>query len=948
MGWMFNGVVLTVLAVMTGAFAQGAPATAPAVIYSTSFERGLKEGGDWGKLFPGAELVHEYGRAHGGEQFLAVKGRNSNSQYSLATRSISVTAGSNYNLSFAYRFSPKVERNGIMVMFFCFDAQRKPIAARFAGWGNNGHYPFMSVNGPGTGQWQTFHKELLVPPGVASVEIHFRHINLPPDQEVDLDDVELAAAPPTVKVAYKIDSSRQILRGHVILAPASMMKHMKALHVILREYDPQANVRPALVPGTDQYNTDFTILKYGSVRRDLTLPPGQNAFEMDLSDLEDRPYALSVLAELNEGTRLQSHDTIESAVFYKMVHPQWAGNQLGILGKNEPPPPPWTPLRYEAEHQTVVDWNNRLQFGNHLMLRAVEFASPKGQQLFASSPQLLIGGKPAEEVLSFAEPKVVEQSPHAITLQSSGTNQAVTLSMAARVEFDGFIRYTLRLTALRDCQAGPVEMVFPLNKGVARFVHPNDIGWNTQRAVLDKDHPAWKTDDYRASVWIGNEEVGLACCIHSDQPGEAIDPNGPKLASELADGRWRLALLPGPNALKAGQNRTITFGVQPTPTRPLMKGFRDLVMRGKVKSGLELLWSSPASFQYCGFPQQRDEAITKWARQVKSRPDAPLALIYLTTGYHMTTVPAATWFADRWGFKGAHSAYLNEMPGWRKWTGDLIPLKVDDPLWQDDYCWHLDQLLSQSEVDGLYFDVSAGTLGAHGDILATRDFQKRIYVILKRHRPNGVIMFHAYENSAAPFLSFSALELRGEAYRQGLAEHDHYLDFLSLDEFRCNETTTGQGIVFLPQYRQLDKQQNPALAAQTLGLIQLHDMNLYPSWINETVIQRVRDFKRAFGPLEGARFYPYWQTQPGLVRVDSPAIVHSTYDRNGDLYALVFNKSQQPVHAMLKLAPTVEKSSATLFNPADGESRTVDVAQAKEKGIELNLQPSECRWLAVK
>jgi hypothetical protein len=75
----------------------------------------------------------------------------------------------------------------------------------------------------------------------------------------------------------------------------------------------------------------------------------------------------------------------------------------------------------------------------------------------------------------------------------------------------GLMLMGTEVKALRDGKVGAVEIEFPLAKGVAEFVHPYYSGWGSPRLVLDEKHPTWKTDDWRATAWVGNESVGLAC-----------------------------------------------------------------------------------------------------------------------------------------------------------------------------------------------------------------------------------------------------------------------------------------------------------------------------------------------------------------------------------------------------------------------------------------------------
>jgi hypothetical protein len=914
-------------------------------VYSTSFE----QGSGWGKLSAGASLKHSYTAAHGGEQYIAIKGLDQNLQTSLTSPAIPVTAGTNYDLSFAYRFTPKVTLRGIQVMLYFLDAHGKRMDAKSPGWQYLRGLTFTLINGPGTGQWQMFSKELVIPKGCAGLQVEFWHHQIPIDQEVDIDDLRLTPAKPRVVATYAINSSKQMLNGNVEIIPHS--QKVQSLHVLLREYDGAADHRPAFKKGTHDYNTDYSIQTYGRTVKELTLNPNERQFKIDLSQLEDRGYTLSARAELADGQTLRTEDNVEHSVFYVMKHPKWAGNALGKLTKEDAPPAPWVPLKYDSAGRLMTASNYQLAFGDDLTLANVDFTKLKDAALLSGPQRLLVEGK--APAVTFGRPAVLEQTPSLVTLESRGAGKDYDLSVKAAVDFSGFIHYTMTFKALRDSRVGPVELVFPLESGVAKFVHAAGDESSGGRMTLEAAKPAWTLDNYRPTIWIGNgQSVGLLCSAPSDHRSymaTKMSSSLPKLSATVENNTCRLSVMGQARVLKAGESAAVEYALQVTPIRPAPKNFRDLRMYpGKHNPnkdpGLDMLWAYRDRFLYFGFPTQRDHVVTDWAKGIKAASDAPCAMIYLTTGFYMTTLPAGTWFADRWRVNGGIGSYNNESAGMAQWTGDLVPVNADDPLWQDYFCYRLNELLDQAPVDGLYFDVSGGGMSLMGQ----HEFYKRIEVILKRHHPEGLIMFHSGTNVSAPYAGFADLWCRGEEFRTQLAAHPYYLDFMSLADFRSLATITGGGIMFLPQYKQsVDQSNSPQLASQTFGLILLHDMNIWPSWMNQEVIKRVWDFEDAFGRRAGAAFYPYWKKQPGWIKSDDAQVIHSTFDRNGDLFVVLFNSGKKPVRTRLHLdAKAMGARKAVLFDPATGTSQTF-TPQAAAEGISLDFPEYGCRLLRI-
>jgi hypothetical protein len=122
-------------------------------------------------------------------------------------------------------------------------------------------------------------------------------------------------------------------------------------------------------------------------------------------------------------------------------------------------------------------------------------------------------------------------------------------------------------------------------------------------------------------------------------------------------------------------------------------------------------------------------------------------------------------------------------------------------------------------------------------------------------------------------------------------------------------------------------------------------------WVSEgtDILHQMMRKKYDFGDLRGATWYPYWEKNPYLAS-DNPAVICSFYERNGDLFAILFNtaKVEQKVDLVFldKYARTFPgRDTIRVYNPA---AQREDVCKTESGRLSLVLEPYMTRLLTLK
>ena len=292
--------------------------------------------------------------------------------------------------------------------------------------------------------------------------------------------------------------------------------------------------------------------------------------------------------------------------------------------------------------------------------------------------------------------------------------------------------------------------------------------------------------------------------------------------------------------------------------------------------------------------------------------------------------------------------------------------------------WKLEKTLSEMEIKNLYFDLGVprgcynkehacgwhddnGTLCETYNILGTRELAKRIYVLLKQHNPDGIIMNHMTEEPVMPVLAFADMLADGENYCQQIAEKESYYDIFTPDLVRAAYMSRQWGPVstFIPQFYRGSFHYRPERvkfwetpeAQKTInhfiGYILVHDAVIWPT--HEVKLKDIWKMQNDFGWDENIVFLPYWDKN-NPVKLISPLserLMVSAYRRPGKLMIVAMNDTDKEEEAIISVdlenaLQEGKQDKMEAFGPLDGKKYNV-----KDRKIKLILPQRDFRIIEI-
>lgn len=254
---------------------------------------------------------------------------------------------------------------------------------------------------------------------------------------------------------------------------------------------------------------------------------------------------------------------------------EWMDNRVGITDKVIPP---WTPVR--AADGEVKVWNRELSIDGLGLGRGVKNGGV--EQLAAPMRLVAVQGGREVEVRA-AAPRVRRAMEAEADL--AGAAEAAGLKFAAqiRVEYDGFVRVDL---GVAPAGAGPskVDRLFlevALPESEATHFCATAGGWTAVHDVLPDRWTSQNTasgmlvGDFVPYLWLTNSDRAFLWFADHDR-GWNHDPDKALPTQEIVrkDGKVLLRVNFFEIPTEVREPRTITWGWQTFPAKPLPKGWR--------------------------------------------------------------------------------------------------------------------------------------------------------------------------------------------------------------------------------------------------------------------------------------------------------------------------------------------------------------------------------------
>jgi hypothetical protein len=116
-----------------------------------------------------------------------------------------------------------------------------------------------------------------------------------------------------------------------------------------------------------------------------------------------------------------------------------------------------------------------------------------------------------------------EKSPGTLKWTAQNTSDYINMDIAASMEFDGYIFYTVKMTALKDVSLDDVKFHIPFDKNASKYL----MGLG-QKGGLRPDTVKWKWDvatKNQDGAWIGEVNAGLQYSLRDENYVRPLNTN---------------------------------------------------------------------------------------------------------------------------------------------------------------------------------------------------------------------------------------------------------------------------------------------------------------------------------------------------------------------------------------------------------------------------------------
>jgi hypothetical protein len=649
-----------------------------------------------------------------------------------------------------------------------------------------------------------------------------------------------------------------------------------------------------------------------------------------------------------------------------LTRPEWVNS---AAGRGDEVLPPWTPVQAAPQQDGAVRvrvWGRTHDFGPGPFLRQLE---SRGVALLTAPIRLTGRAAGREFAWSNGQTALEEHSDSAVVLRQSAACDGATFTVRARIEYDGYMLFDCTLTALRDLALEDLRLEIPLDSRSARLCYGNRVLPENDQIPIAEWYSGAVTGDlafrFSPCIWLGDEERGLCWQAESDEDWHCAAAQKaieilPRAGTTLFVAHW----IDTPTDLPAGKSLRYRFALEGTPVKPMTRDAWDLrVVRSepygadldlpdrKTADGTPVLESYAAAGIRRLFTNVNDvwpyplpvhapfaEALRRLLRQghaagLKLHP-------YVIHERFPTLAPEF----DTYGLAMANRPMQQYIPGGNP-PGDPRPGPITydfgansqgtvfhcpkSVALQDAYVHSLARRLAEYGDDGVYLDGTAHAPPcrntAHGcgyrrdgvvrptyPVFAAREFMKRIYTVVRKSCPDGIVDVHCSWGYNVPALAYSDLFWTGEQWwhLRGTGAKDGFVAAeLTLDRFRTEFMGTPIGVPGDTLAYRLGPQMRVAATAllhdvpvrpSSTGLDQLEGQAVAPDGAFLKLMLKLWRLRDAFGTREAEKHF-YWDNA-AYVRVSPPGC-YATLFRHPTHGALVFlsNLTPAPQTAVVEL-----------------------------------------------
>ena len=615
----------------------------------------------------------------------------------------------------------------------------------------------------------------------------------------------------------------------------------------------------------------------------------------DIPHPEPRVVHIDVSLMGKDGKKIKSVTKELQLVRYAA---EWMNNHVGVTDKVIPP---WTPVK--VKDGDVEVWNRTLSLDGLGLARQVM----NGGEKQLAAPMRLVVVKDGQEIeLHGGAPHVGRHVDAEADLTGKTVAAGLAFEAKTHVEFDGFININLDVKPVNGQSAKVDKLFLEITLPASKASHycATAGGWaavhdalpdywssqSTSSGMLVGDFVPyiWLTDSDTALLWFADHDKGWNHDPQKALPTQEIRRQGGNVV-------LRVNFFEIPTEVKAP--RTITWGWQTFPSRPLPAGWRATLCSGAspvphtkntyfwTDADWAVLWP-----YYCSpFPWHYDKSralLGDPARNPRHRPC--VGSIAHSIGRYQDY---------NWNSFAGLSVDWGATPG-KIGNADVTASKGPN----DFRLWHYRKWVQDSGFRGLYVDenylaleentltgnaywLDDGRLQRAYNYLGLRDYFKRLKIMFHENGVAEPNLWQHISSGAAYHAWFGDIFFEGENVEPSDLQSD-YIEVLPAGRLRAigSSTCAGGVMTMMCQSMRHRTQWWEKHTHQFLGWVMAHDIlpeqsSLYPYLVEAGHLYS-----------EHCRFLPYWK--PGPFTTTNDGCVVSAHMADGRALLWVVNKSR--------------------------------------------------------
>ncbi|MGD9346854.1 MAG: DUF6067 family protein, partial [Candidatus Aminicenantes bacterium] len=390
------------------------------------------------------------------------------------------------------------------------------------------------------------------------------------------------------------------------------------------------------------------------------------------------------------------------------------------------------------------------------------------REVLAGPLELVVEGSKGEVFPWLSQDlKFTSRAEVAVEWKSHAEAGSLSMDCDARLEFDGYLDFRVKITTIRDAEVQDIRLEIPLEKDIA--VYMMGLG---RKGGLRPSELRWKWDQKlnQDSVWVGDVNAGLQTGFRDERYSRPLNTNFYLLKPLVMPHSWwnegkggcdivereksvLIKAYSGPRRVKAGESLYYNFHLLITPFRPIEPSTQWDTRYYHRYEPVDAIKSSGANTinvhhateinPFINYPFLRPGEMKAYIDEAHSK-DMKVK-IYYTVRELTNRIPelfALRSLGDEIFFpgKGGGFSWLQEHLGPDYIAAWFVPRLKDAAIinsgvsrWHNYYVEGLSWLAKNVGIDGLYID----------DVAFDRTTMKRVRKILDRNRPGALIDLHS-------------------------------------------------------------------------------------------------------------------------------------------------------------------------------------------------------------